>query len=251
MLSFYTARGWALLPIKPRSKEPLTAHGVKDATTDTAAIARWVDRWPDANWAVACGAPGPQVLDVDRPEAVPAVLIPKLRVAPAAASARGGAIYFAGTEQPTVVLDFGELRGRGSYQLVPPSTHPNGTPYVWVRGLRGPLPPVPKLIVGAGKRAGCGEHVVPPTPILAGEGRWPYLRDFVVRLLRAGIVDRDRLLAHVRIEFEIACESLPPPERGKLESLVDWALQTRIADRERGCVELADFIRRRRQERAR
>jgi hypothetical protein len=40
-------------------------HGFWDATSDPAVIRRWWDRWPDANVAIATGAPGPDVLDVD------------------------------------------------------------------------------------------------------------------------------------------------------------------------------------------
>ena len=40
-------------------------HGFWDATSDPDVIRRWWDRWPDANVAIATGAPGPDVLDVD------------------------------------------------------------------------------------------------------------------------------------------------------------------------------------------
>ena len=34
----YAARGWAVLPVNHGGKDPLTAHGVKDATRDEAQI---------------------------------------------------------------------------------------------------------------------------------------------------------------------------------------------------------------------
>ena len=64
----YAARGWRVLPLKPRDKAPLgelVSHGWKDATTDPDTIARWWARYPDANVGIACGASGLLVLDID------------------------------------------------------------------------------------------------------------------------------------------------------------------------------------------
>jgi hypothetical protein len=129
----YAARGWPVLPVKPRGKDPLTRNGVKDATTNERTILHWfASRYPEANIAVATGAPGPQALDVDDPSAVPQDIAQAFDAAPHTASARGGAAFFAGTDAGTIVLGYGELRGRGSYQLVPPSVHPSGYLYTWL-----------------------------------------------------------------------------------------------------------------------
>jgi len=40
--------GFAVFPCKPRGKTPLTEHGCKDATRDTARIREWWERLPDA-----------------------------------------------------------------------------------------------------------------------------------------------------------------------------------------------------------
>ncbi|MGH3303219.1 MAG: bifunctional DNA primase/polymerase, partial [Streptosporangiaceae bacterium] len=61
----HAERGWPVFPCRPGSKEPATRHGFRDATTDPAQIRAWWLRWPDANLAIATGAPGPDVLDVD------------------------------------------------------------------------------------------------------------------------------------------------------------------------------------------
>jgi hypothetical protein len=53
-------------PCKPGGKEPLTAHGFKDATTDPDRIRAWWSRWPDANIAMPTGKrSGFVVVDVD------------------------------------------------------------------------------------------------------------------------------------------------------------------------------------------
>ena len=65
----YARHGWPVFPCKPGSKEPATAHGHLDATTDPARIADWWRAVPVRNVAIATGAPGPDVLDIDvRPE---------------------------------------------------------------------------------------------------------------------------------------------------------------------------------------
>ncbi len=63
---YYASIGWHVLPCVPGQKNPLTVHGVKDATTNVDQIRGWWSRWPDANVAVACGeVSGITVLDVD------------------------------------------------------------------------------------------------------------------------------------------------------------------------------------------
>ena len=65
------ADGWSVLPLcwtdeagdcacrkhhSPTNagKAPLTRHGVNDATTDVAQVDIWSNRWPHANWGIAC-----------------------------------------------------------------------------------------------------------------------------------------------------------------------------------------------------
>src|SRR6266568_2316374 len=62
----YAARGWAVHPLTPLAKAPLTARGFKDATTDPAQIEAWWTSNPDANVGIATGTvSGISVLDVD------------------------------------------------------------------------------------------------------------------------------------------------------------------------------------------
>jgi replicative DNA helicase len=61
----YANYGWPVFPCVPNHKNPLTEHGVLDATTDPARIRDWWSKWPDANIGVATGAPGPDVIDFD------------------------------------------------------------------------------------------------------------------------------------------------------------------------------------------
>jgi hypothetical protein len=96
------------------------------------------------------------------------------------------------------------------------------------------LPEVPEALVARdARRAGRSEQEAPERKIAAGEGRHAHCLDFAVRLARAGVVDRERLLEHLRLEFRLSCEPDPPPARGFFEGLADWATKSRIAARER------------------
>jgi hypothetical protein len=129
----YARRGWPVFPCRPGTKEPATRHGFHDASTDTDQIAAWWRSCPDANVAIATGAPGPDVLDVDQHgpagNGYPALL--RLKAAglldPAGQIVRtphGGLhMYFAGSAQtsgrlPSRHLDF---KSSGGYVLAPPS----------------------------------------------------------------------------------------------------------------------------------
>jgi Bifunctional DNA primase/polymerase, N-terminal len=59
-------RGWPVFPCRAGQKTPATTHGHLDATTDPAQITAWFRRPPGWNLAIATGAPGPDVLDVDQ-----------------------------------------------------------------------------------------------------------------------------------------------------------------------------------------
>lgn len=147
----YAAAGWPVFPCRPDSprcphagkcrlcKSPLTEHGFHDATTGEAVIRAWWERWPDANPAIATGAPGPDVLDVDvKPEGNGFSALNQLKRAGiltgAAALVRtrsGGLhIYFAGTGQGCHALRRRHLdfKARGGYVLAPPSAV-HGKPY--------------------------------------------------------------------------------------------------------------------------
>jgi hypothetical protein len=57
--------GCKVFPCSPGTKDPATAHGWKDASSDPAQIAEWQRINPDFNWAVACGLSGLFVFDID------------------------------------------------------------------------------------------------------------------------------------------------------------------------------------------
>ena len=67
----HVRRGWAVLPLSPKSKAPLIGRrfggrGCHDATREPARNPKWWAEYPHANIGIATGAPsGFFVLDVD------------------------------------------------------------------------------------------------------------------------------------------------------------------------------------------
>lgn len=129
----YAAAGWPVFPCQADRKEPATDHGFKDATTDPDQIRRWWTRCPAYNVAIATGAPGPDVVDVDvKPEGNGWAAFNRLKRAGLLTGAfamirtRSGGmhVYFAGTGQRCTTrigdtaLDF---RAAGGYVIAPPS----------------------------------------------------------------------------------------------------------------------------------
>ena len=64
--AYVAGRCVPVFPCVPRGKQPLTAHGFLDASTDAEIVRSWWRRWPDANIGVPTGsASGVDVVDVD------------------------------------------------------------------------------------------------------------------------------------------------------------------------------------------
>jgi hypothetical protein len=151
MLDYVETAGCAVFPCKPRGKTPLTPNGCKDATTDACQVQRWAEQHPGCNWAVATGTAGAGnllVVDVDgiwdtpgdawteivnsaggMPE-TPTVLT---------GSGHGMHWYFSlpagvrvGNSAGKLALGI-DVRCEGGYVIAPPSEHPSGYRYAWVR----------------------------------------------------------------------------------------------------------------------
>jgi hypothetical protein len=128
----YADAGWPVFPCVPGSKVPMTKHGFLNASTSHARIEQWWKPAPDANLAIATGAPGPDVLDVDVHadgngyeafnELKRAGVVPYPKAVIRTPSG-GMHAYFPGSDQrnghiPGRHIDF---RGLGGYVVSPPS----------------------------------------------------------------------------------------------------------------------------------
>ena len=144
----FAAQGWPVFPCQPGQKIPATRHGYLDATTDQRQITRWFTLHPDWNLAVATGAPGPDVLDVDQHGEAGNGFAALSRLARAGLLDGAGACvrtpsgglhaYFTGSGQRNghLVGHHLDFRSQGGYVLVPPS-QVGGRPYELVKTLDG------------------------------------------------------------------------------------------------------------------
>ena len=101
---------------------PLVRGGVHAPTRDLATIERWWHTLPQANVAIACGAPsGVVVIDIDAPSQVPELLN---RTTLCASTPSGGRhLYCRHVEgMRNRVFGWGEVRSTGLYLVAPPAT---------------------------------------------------------------------------------------------------------------------------------
>lgn len=154
----YARRGISVFPLKPRSKAPLTEHGLNEASADVDQVRRWWRKTPLANIGIATGAPaGFWVLDVDGEGAEAALVALEaqhgaLPVTVQQQTGRGRHVCFRwdpeGPEMRNRAKVGGadiDVRGNGGYIVAPPSVHPGdpkkgippGRIYAWAWG-RGP-----------------------------------------------------------------------------------------------------------------
>jgi bifunctional DNA primase/polymerase-like protein len=173
----YLERGWAVLPVAPRGKVPLTRHGLKDATTDRDQVERWWARRPDANIGVATGPPsGLLVVDLDGHEGLGSWARLEARYGVTLtleASTGGGGVhllygYPADVDLGNSAGRLGEgidTRARGGYVLVAPSVHPSGRRYAWSGSGETPIAPAPPWLVDLLRPP-------PPRPVPVSRREW-------------------------------------------------------------------------------
>lgn len=145
---YYSRLGLAVFPLKPGSKQPLTEHGLKDASKEPQQIESWWSKWPTANIGIATGTVSGGLvvidLDVDKDKGIDGRVM--LREWEAeheklpdntwlAITGRGGYHYFyhdtSTVRNRTGIYEGIDIRGDGGYIVAPPSIHPNGNTYEW------------------------------------------------------------------------------------------------------------------------
>jgi hypothetical protein len=146
----YLGRGWSVLPMQPRAKRPVVPWRSLQSKAATAATVReWYRRRPDANVGIVTGqVSGLIVLDVDAYHGGAdslAALESQYGALPATLESRTGGggrhLYFshpgAALTNRTGIRPGLDLRGDGGCVVAPPSIHPSGRRYTWVK-LRSP-----------------------------------------------------------------------------------------------------------------
>jgi hypothetical protein len=143
--------GWSIVPLQPRKKQPLDHFPLAEyfaKPAPPAQVAEWIAEAEGWNWGLTLGevSGGIAALDIDSSEGElwvdeeggPGVTAGYAtgrgkqflyKVSPQISSLRWIRLH------PDV-----ELRGNRHYSVIPPSVHPSGTSYRWIRH---PAPPDP------------------------------------------------------------------------------------------------------------
>lgn len=144
----YIELGFAIIPLKPRSKAPNVRNGLNDWTDDAETVSNWWLKHPNDNIGIVCGtvSGGLFVLDFDVDEEKGKDGLKTLNdwerqygELPATATAitgSGGIHYLYRVDRasfhPSVNATLGvDTRTDGAYIVAPPSIHPNGNRYEW------------------------------------------------------------------------------------------------------------------------
>jgi hypothetical protein len=132
----YLNLGLSLVPA--RGKVPLVRWiDFQNSPPDEDKVRSWWSRWPDANIAIVCGKASGNlvVVDIDTPEAKEKFKTLKLPLKTwIAKTNRGWHIYYR-TETPVMpVRGIYEIKSQGGVVIAPPSTHPSGQKYQWLKG---------------------------------------------------------------------------------------------------------------------
>jgi len=157
----YAKAGWYVFPLRPRDKTPLTAHGLKDATTKIDVVRRWWSQTPQANIGLNCGKSGLVVIDLDKRGEHDgcrewAALLQQhgLSIETSVSLTGGGGqhLIFKSPDGLSIKNSAGRLapgidvRAEGGYIVLPPSIHPSGQPYAWQNGTH-TIEPLPAPVV--------------------------------------------------------------------------------------------------------
>lgn len=146
----YTSRGWAVFPVRYRSKEPDCPNGFKDAVTDGGAAAEYFgSRLSNVGVATGAASGGLLVIDLDDHGGGESGMdrlsewerehgpLPDTAMAE---TGSGGThlLYRYDPSERAVRCSVGrgewegvDVRADGGYIVAPPSVHPNGRPYAW------------------------------------------------------------------------------------------------------------------------
>lgn len=146
----YAEMGFAVFPIIPRSKKPVTEHGFKNASKDTIQIEKWWSANPNYNIGIATGQMSGGLvvidLDVDKEKGKDGYATLKtwerehdnLPETWRSITGRGGYhLFYRDSETHKCAQNLYEdidIRGDGGYIIAPPSIHPNGQLYEWEQG---------------------------------------------------------------------------------------------------------------------
>lgn len=191
----YGELGLRIFPLEPGTKKPLVAKWPETASSDPDQIRGWWTRTPDAGIGLACGdelAPGRflLVLDLDRhdggADGVEAWNELSIDVdAPQVLTPSDGIHLYVTTPEPFTnsrgdLPDGIDVRGRGGFVILPPSSHPNGGTYEHeLSATLGelPIPEAPVELLDVLRGSPEPEKTEKPTPTPSSSTNWDALDD--------------------------------------------------------------------------
>ncbi len=142
----YIRLGWPVLPVRAGTKKPWTHRWSETASTDSGIVRAWWQQWPNANIGILTGEDSAfVVLDIDPDKGGDGSLYKLIKqhgaLPPSVESLTGGGgrhILFKhpGGRIPNSAGKLGaglDILGDGGFVVAPPSLHPSGHRYAWVR----------------------------------------------------------------------------------------------------------------------
>jgi putative DNA primase/helicase len=227
----YAAQGISVFPLRVKDKRPLPgSHGCSDASTDQSTIRKWWMENPNANIGIATGAQsGIFVLDVDGDEGFKSLLGLEaengaLPATPVSETGRGKHLLFRDNgghrNSASSIAPNLDIRADGGYIVAPPSVHPNGHRYMWLKD--GALADAPDWFIGRMSPGPTKNNTGRPAigtegaRILEGS-RNSRLTSFAGLLRQKGI-DGNQLFELVMTRNLNACD--PPLDEGEVKLIV-------------------------------
>lgn len=138
----YAKKGFHVFPVREGGKEPITEHGLKDATINPLLIEGWLKKYPNANVAINCGASDIVCLDIDDAETFKELIsrCPEILETAVQATPRlGRHIFFRDgslkiSSKNGQIKDYPRLdiKGQGGYAIV--EGHTDKGVYIWEQG---------------------------------------------------------------------------------------------------------------------
>jgi putative DNA primase/helicase len=219
----YAKRGWYVIPLQERKKEPLTAHAYRDATLDEQIIRQWWKKWPGANIGIAVGRKyGLVVVDVDGPsgrdelarlEAGFGALTPTREATSGRPHRRH--LYYEYPDDVTIHR-IPEVNGAkldilvNGYVMAAPSIHPKtGEPVRWTRKVApAPLPETIKKLSNMHWRQNITHRGAARIPDIITEGERDKTLTSIAGTMRRRNMPEKAILAGLR---EVNAEQVRPP----------------------------------------
>lgn len=220
-------QGWAVFPLVPNTKRPLTPNGFKDASKSVFAVKKWWAAHPDANIGLATGEiSGIAVIDVDVKngakgrESLSSLngLPPTLTVT---TPSGGWHLYYlcpqGGLRSRNGALPGIDLKADGGY-VVAPGSMIDGKPYEY-QDAEEHISSLPEHIIEALSRSANGSHpelAAPVDGVIAEGGRNSTLASLAGTMRRRGFA-QSAILAALKDENARRCK--PPLPDKEVESI--------------------------------